>query len=104
MSGGAEPAFSRAAAGSPLYWLTDGGNRAGFLASDAAGFGDSITLSTSWTDARGLWFWLDQAPADPAGFAGPLQAFLTLLPPARGPRFLWIAGVALGVYGWISAP
>jgi len=103
MSGGAEPAFSRAAAGSPLYWLTDGGNRAGFLASDAAGFGDSITLSTSWTDARGLWFWLDQAPADPAGFAGPLQAFLTLLPPARGPRFLWIAGVALGVYGWTGS-
>ncbi|KYO52575.1 hemagglutinin protein (plasmid) [Tistrella mobilis] len=103
MSGGAEPAFSRAAAGSPLYWLTDGGNRAGFLASDAAGFGDTITLSTSWTDARGLWFWLDQAPADPAGFAGPLQAFITLLPPARGPRFLWIAGVALGVYGWTGS-
>ncbi|WP_372088377.1 hemagglutinin protein (plasmid) [Tistrella mobilis] len=103
MSGGAEPAFNRAAAGSPLYWLADGGNRAGFLASDAAAFGDTITLSTSWTDAGGLWFWLDQAPADPAGFAGPLQAFLTLLPPARGPRFLWIAGLALGVNGWTGS-
>ncbi|MEN3161295.1 hemagglutinin protein [Tistrella mobilis] len=103
MSGGAEPAFNRAAQGSPLYWLTDGGNRAGFLASDAAGFGDTITLSTSWTDARGLWFWLDQAPADPAGFADPLQAFLTLLPPARGPRFLWLAGVAQGVNGWTGS-
>lgn len=103
MTGLPEPVFDQSTPGSALYWLSDGPQRAGFLASPGAGFAASVTLTQSWTDSKGLWFWLDAAPADPAAFASALSAYLLLLPPARGPRALWIAGAAGNIAGWRSS-
>ncbi len=103
MTGLTEPVFDQAAAGSSLYWLSGGGRRAGFYASGNPAFPNSIGLSRSWTDAGGLWFWLDAAPADDAVFAAALTAYLALLPPARGPRTMWLSGAAGDIAGWRSS-
>ncbi|SEH40128.1 hemagglutinin protein [Magnetospirillum fulvum] len=100
MSGNGEPSFQQSDPGSALYWLSGGDGRAGFLASGEVAFGTSITLTQSWEDGRGLWFWLDAAPDDPAVFAASLAAYLGLLPPVRGPRVLWIGGANRGPALW----
>jgi hypothetical protein len=102
MTSVAEPFFDQSSAGSDLYWLNGGGLRAGFLASGAIAFGTTVTLTQSWSDGRGLWFWLDAAPADPSTFAATLAAYLALLPPAIGPRALWISGAAADIGQWRS--
>jgi len=102
MTSVAEPVFDQSSAGSDLYWLNGGGLRAGFLASGAIAFGTTVTLTQSWSDGRGLWFWLDAAPADPSTFAATLAAYLALLPPATGPRALWISGAAADIGQWRS--
>src|SRR6202035_5343602 len=76
--------------------------RAGFLASGAIAFGTTVTLTQSWTDGGGLWFWLDAAPADPSTFAAALAVYLEFLPPATGPRALWISGAAADIAHWRS--
>lgn len=102
MTGLTEPVFDQAAAGSDIYWLGGGDRRAGFRASGSPALPSSISLSQSWTDAGGLWFWLDAAPADDAVFAAALTAYLTLLPPARGPRTMWLSGATGDIAGWRS--
>src|SRR5262249_35560575 len=102
MTVGQEPVFDEAEAGSNLYWLNGSGFRAGFLASRSVAFGSAVTLTRSWTDDRGVWFWLDTAPSDPLTFAAALEAYLALLPPAKGPRVLWISGVAGNIAQWRS--
>jgi hypothetical protein len=97
-----EPVFDQSSAGSNLYWLNGGGLRAGFRASGAIAFEATVTLTQSWADGGGLWFWLDTAPADPSTFAAALAAYLEFLPPATGPRALWISGVATGIAQWRS--
>ncbi|MEN2991417.1 hemagglutinin protein [Tistrella sp. BH-R2-4] len=99
----AEPVFDQAAAGSEIYWLNGGDRRAGFRASATTSFGASITLTESWTDGMGLWFWLDADPGDDAAFATALDTYLGLLPPARGPRTIWIGGAAQGFEDWRSS-
>ena len=98
----AEPVFDQSAADSGLYWLNGGGLRAGFLASGVIAFETTVTLTQSWSDGGGLWFWLDAAPADPSTFADALADYLELLPPATGPRALWISGAAGGIGQWRS--
>ena len=102
MSSIEEPVFDQSGAGSALYWLNGGGLRAGFLASGGAVFDAAVKLTQSWADGRGLWFWLDAAPADPNTFAAELAAYLALLPPATGPRTLWISGAAGDIAQWRS--
>jgi hypothetical protein len=102
MTSVAEPVFDQSSAGSDLYWLNGGDLRAGFLASGAIAFGTTVTLTQSWTDGGGLWFWLDAAPADPSTFAAMLAAYLEFLPPATGPRALWISGAAADIALWRS--
>jgi hypothetical protein len=97
-----EPVFDQSAPDSDLYWLNGGGLRAGFRASGAVAFGTTVTLTQSWTDGGGLWFWLDAAPADPSTFAAALAFYLEFLPPATGPRALWISGAAAGIGQWRS--
>lgn len=102
----AEPVFMQSASVAGLYWLGDaqgpGGlnRRAGFLSSGTPAFGASVTLTQSWADTLGLWFWLDAAPADDAVFAATLAAYLALLAPPRGPRMLWVADAASGIAQW----
>ena len=98
----AEPVFDQSAPNSGLYWLNGGGLRAGFLASGVIAFETTVTLTQSWSDGGGLWFWLDAAPADPSTFADALADYLKLLPPATGPRALWISGAAGGIGQWRS--
>jgi len=103
MTGQLEPVFDQSSAAREIYWLRDGSRRAGFRASGAVSFGASVTLTQSWTDNMGLWFWLDAAPSDDAKFAAELAAYLNLLPPSRGPRAIWLSGVAGdGVSDWRS--
>lgn len=102
----AEPVFTQSASVAGLYWLADadapGGlnRRAGFQASGTPAFGASVSLTQSWTDARGLWFWLDAPPADDTAFAATLADYLALLAPAQGPRALWISGAAQDIAQW----
>jgi len=102
MTGVAEPVFDQSGPGSDFYWLNGGGLRAGFLASGDMAFETTVTLTQSWTDAGGLWFWLDAAPADPSIFPAALAVYLTLLPPATGPRTMWISGAAGEIGEWRS--
>jgi hypothetical protein len=97
-----EPVFDQSCPGSDLYWLNGGGLRAGFRASGAMAFGTTVTLTQSWTDGGGLWFWLDTAPANPSTFAAALAVYLEFLPPATGPRALWISGAAADIAHWRS--
>lgn len=94
MTGTPEPGFAQSGSAPAIYWLENGDRHAGFQPSGAVAFGNSVTLTQSWTDMRGLWFWLDAAPADDIAFAAALAAYLSLLPTPRGPRALWIAGTA----------
>ncbi len=100
MSDQTEPIFQRAAADLDLYWLQGGERRVGFRASAGANLGDTPSLSQGWTDAGGLWFWLDSAPADDAAFAADLTLWLQRQPTLSGPRLLWLAGVAGNAYDW----
>jgi len=102
MTGQAEPVFDRSGSVSNLYWLSGGDRRAGFRASGDLTFGGTTTLSQSWTDPLGLWFWLDAAPPDDTVFAATLTAYLTLLPLPRGPRALWISGSGGEIGTWRS--
>jgi hypothetical protein len=98
----AEPVFEQSGSAFNLYWLSGGNRTAGFRPSNAVSFGATATLTQSWTDGMGLWFWLDAAPADDATFAAALTAYMTLLPPARGPRAIWISGADTAIGGWRS--
>lgn len=98
----AEPVFDQSGAAPGLYWLSGGDRRAGFRPSSVVAFDPSVTLTQSWTDPTGLWFWLDAAPEDDAAFAAALTAYLALLPPARGPVCLWISGAAGEIGAWRS--
>lgn len=100
MTGAPEPGFTQSGSAPRVYWLEGVDRRAGFQPSDAATFGERVMLSQSWTDPRGLWFWLDTAPADDAAFVAALAAYLELLPAPRGPRALWIAGVSGAASAW----
>lgn len=102
MTGQAEPVFDQSGAAPDLYWLSGGDGRTGFRPSGDTPFGASVTLTESWTDPLGVWFWLDAAPEDDAAFAADLTAFLVLLPPPRGPRAIWIAGASQPMGAWRS--
>lgn len=95
-----EPVFDRSGSAPGIYWLNDGERRSGFRPSGDVAFGATATLSQSWTDPMGLWFWIDAAPADDAAFASALTAYLALLPAPSGPRAIWIGGSDQPIGAW----
>ncbi|SDU50310.1 hemagglutinin protein [Pseudomonas yamanorum] len=102
MSGLVEPLFTQSNTAADLYWLNDGSRRAGFRPSGSVAFGASVSLTQSWSDATGLWFWLDTAPGADSDFDAALSRYLLLLPPVTGPRALWVAGAGGDIACWRS--
>lgn len=86
----AEPQFSRLT-GTSLYWMDGAGQTIGFQPSPAgSGLGDTPTLTQTWTDPGGLYFFLGSAPTASATFAAALLPYLQQQGWPNGPRFLWL--------------
>src|SRR5262245_41941680 len=97
----AEPQFARVS-GTELYWLQSSGNTIGFQASSGASLGDSPTLSETWTDSGGIYFFLGEAPAaTDAEFEISLLAYLQMIGWPSGPKFLWLQNPNVGVMAWV---
>ncbi|MFL6244798.1 MAG: hypothetical protein ACJ74H_02145 [Thermoanaerobaculia bacterium] len=95
----AEPQFTRVS-GTELYWLQSSGNTIGFQASTDASLGDSPTLSETWDDSGGIYFFLSEAPAaSDADFEISLLSYLRMI--GSGPKFLWLQNPNAAVMSWL---
>jgi hypothetical protein len=99
---GGEPQFSRVGL-SNFFWLAGAPQTIGFQRTAAsAGLGNSPTLSQTWTDTEGLYFYLGGVPANPTTFAGALPGYLQQMGWPRGPRFLWLQNPSDPATQWVG--
>ncbi len=96
-----EPQFTRLT-GTDLFWLDDSGKTIGFESSPGASIGDTPTLSQTWANAGGIYFFLGVAPADDDAFAAALLPYLTMQGWPHGPRYLWLQNPNDSSYAWVG--
>ncbi|HZN15995.1 MAG TPA: hypothetical protein VFB78_17135 [Acidimicrobiales bacterium] len=96
-----EPTFARQGT-SPAYWLDADLGVAGFVATDPETLGPTPTLSATWGDGDGTYFFLAEAASDPSTFPAALEAYLATRRP-DGPRFLWVFNPNQPPAGWTTA-